>query len=333
MTSVGVTLPRNLPAAHLRPYARAVEAAGFDELWVVEDCFFRGGIAQAATALAVTSRVHVGLGILPAAARNPVFTALEVSALAELHPGRVTVGIGHGMPDWMRQVGAWPRSPLTLLEEHLTVVRALLHGRSVTTRGRYVTLDDVRLELPPEVVPPVVAGVRGPRSLAVSGRCADGTVLAEPLTPAYLRAAAAQIAAGQDAPGDHLLVGYSVCAVEDDERAAVARGRRALQWVGEPDVAPHLVGLPFADELSALRVGAGSMEDFADRLPEAWVRELAVVGTPAQARERIAELHDAGATTVVLAPSGPDPLGELDVLARCLSRGARPGRTASARGR
>ena len=68
--AVGVMLPRDLPADQFRPYAQRAEALGFDELWVVEDCFFRGGVAQAAAALAMTDRIRVGIGILPAAVRN-----------------------------------------------------------------------------------------------------------------------------------------------------------------------------------------------------------------------------------------------------------------------
>ncbi len=40
----------------------------------------------------------------------------------------------------------------------------------------------------PDGVPPLLAGVRGPRSLALAGRVADGTVLAEPTTPERVRA-------------------------------------------------------------------------------------------------------------------------------------------------
>ena len=72
--SIGVMLPRDLPAADVLPFARAADAHGFAELWVVEDCFFRGGIAQAAAVLATTPRIHVGIGILPAAVRNAAFT-------------------------------------------------------------------------------------------------------------------------------------------------------------------------------------------------------------------------------------------------------------------
>src|SRR5690349_17446064 len=110
----GVMLPRDLHASSVLDFARRADELGFDELWVVEDLGFRGGIAQAGAVLAATSRIVVGIGILPAAARNAAFAAMELGTLAQLFPGRLIAGIGHGMPDWMRQVGAWPRSPLTL---------------------------------------------------------------------------------------------------------------------------------------------------------------------------------------------------------------------------
>ncbi len=313
-TAVGVLLPRDLPAALFRAYAVRAEQLGFDELWVVEDCFFRGGIAQAATALAATERLRVGIGILPAAVRNPAFTALEVGTLAELFPGRVDIGIGHGMPEWMRQVGAWPTRPLRVLETTLQTVRALLRGERVDLDTEEYTLTGVQLESPPAVVPLVLAGVRGPRSLAAAGRSADGTVLAEPVTPEYLAAALAQI----DAPGPHRVVAYNVCAVDDDADAARRAVRPALEWIGDPGWAPHIAPLPFAAELAGLRASVTSRAEFGQRLPDAWVDQLSVVGTPDQARARIAELHAAGATSVVLAACGPDPLAALESVARAL---------------
>ncbi|MFC7615838.1 LLM class flavin-dependent oxidoreductase [Actinokineospora soli] len=153
--SLGVQLPRDLPIDRFLPYARRAEELGFDELWVVEDCYFRGGIAQAAAALAATSTIRLGIGILPAALRNPAATAMEAHTLAELFPGRLVLGIGHGMPAWMAEVGAAPRSPLRLLEEHITAVRALLRGDPATLAAT------VRMDLPITAPPPMVlAGVR-----------------------------------------------------------------------------------------------------------------------------------------------------------------------------
>ncbi|WP_331717852.1 LLM class flavin-dependent oxidoreductase [Streptomyces zaomyceticus] len=107
--AIGVLLPCDIPTADMIPFAREADAYGFDELWVVEDLGYRGGLAQAATVLAHTRRIRVGL--LPAAARNVAFTAMEVATLAQLYLGRLDIAVGHGMPDWMRSAGAWPRSP------------------------------------------------------------------------------------------------------------------------------------------------------------------------------------------------------------------------------
>src|SRR5690606_13889437 len=117
LPAVGVMLPRDLPHADVLPFARRIEELGFDALWVVEDLGFHGGIAQAAAVLAVTERVRVGIGSLPVAARNVGFAAMDVATLAGMFPGRLDIGLGHGIKGWMSQVGAWPASPLTLLRE------------------------------------------------------------------------------------------------------------------------------------------------------------------------------------------------------------------------
>ncbi|GAA3465110.1 LLM class flavin-dependent oxidoreductase [Saccharothrix longispora] len=314
--SVGVMLPRDLAPAAVLPFARRADELGFDELWVVEDLGFRGGVAQAAAVLAVTPRIRVGIGLLPAGARNAAFAAMEAATLAQLFPGRVDIGVGHGMPAWMRSVGQWPASPLTLLEEHVRAVTALVRGEAAE-RGRYVSLDpSVRLEpaCVPDVPPLVLAGVRGPRSLAVSGRVADGTVLAEPVTPEYARAALAQV----DARRPHRLVAYNATSVHPDRAAAVEAVRPGLAWIGEPDWAPHLAPLPFAEEFAALRRECGDRDEFARRLPEEWVRQLSVVGTADDARARLAELFDAGVDSVVLILADADPADGLERLAAVL---------------
>ncbi|MFE9747329.1 LLM class flavin-dependent oxidoreductase [Saccharothrix saharensis] len=313
--SIGVMLPRDLAPAQVLPFARRADELGFDELWVVEDLGYRGGIGQAAAVLAATGRIRVGIGLLPVGARNAAFAAMEAATLAQLFPGRIDVGIGHGMPGWMRSVGQWPASPLALLEEYLGAVTALLRGESPEP-GEYVRLDGVRLEAAcvPDTPPPVLAGVRGPRSLAVSGRVADGTILAEPTTPEYARAALAHI----DARRPHRLVGYNVAAVHADASVAVDAVRAGLEWIGEPDWAPHLAPLPFAAEFAALRRECGSREEFVRRLPEEWVRQLAVTGTSQDAKARLAELFAAGVDSAVLVPIGPDPSAALEQLAAVL---------------
>lgn len=314
--TVGVLLPRDLPADRILPYARRAEELGFGSVWVVEDLGFRGGIAQAAAVLASTDRVRVGIGLMPAGARNVAFAALEIASLAQLFPGRVDVAVGHGMPHWMRSVGQWPRSPLTFLREYVDALRALLRGKLTQRRGQYVHLDGVQLDPSalPDAVPDILAGVRGPKSLAVSGEVADGTVLAEPVAPEYARAALGHIAA--DRP--HRLVAYNIASVDADPHAALAAARPGLEWIGEPDWHAHIAPLPFAGELVELRAGCASREEFVRRMPDDWVARLAVAGTPEEARAGLAGLRAAGVTDTVLTPVGPDPVGALESLATVL---------------
>jgi len=314
--AIGVLMPRDIPARHIVAFAQRAEAHGFDELWVVEDLGYRGGLVQAATVLAATARIRVGVGLLPAAARNVAFTAMEIASLAQLHPGRVDISIGHGMPSWMRGVGAWPKSPLTLLSEYITVLRSLLSGQLVHQEGQYVRIDGVRLHesATPAAAPPVLAGVRGPKSLAVSGQVADGTLLAEPVAPAYVREALEHIAPTRP----HRLVAYNIAAVDDDPAVALAAVRPALEVVGEPDWRPHVAPLPFHDDLAALRSRCDSPQEFTRAMPDEWVRQLTVAGTPDQARSRLAGLFDAGVTSAVLTPVGTDYLVSLDSLAAAL---------------
>ena len=167
--TIGMSFPRECPASAVTEFAQRLEAGGIDELWLVEDCFFTTAPPLAAAALATTERLTVGLGILPAVARTAAITAMEIATLASLAPGRVVGGIGHGIQSWMAQMGVATASPLTTLDEVISTVRRLLRGETVTFQGREVTLDEVRLTHVPDPVPPVLAGVGGPKSLALAG--------------------------------------------------------------------------------------------------------------------------------------------------------------------
>lgn len=314
---VGVMLPRDLPAEQFVDFARRAEELGFDELWVVEDLGFRGGIAQAATALAVTARITVGIGILPAAARNVVFAAMDVATLAQLHPNRLVVGIGHGMPGWMQQAGAWPSRPLSYLREYTRALDTLLRGGRLTP-GRYVTAAVEPLTERPDHVPPIVLGVRGPKSLIAAGEIAAGVVLAEPASPEYIAASLTLVKSRRQTAAAPLVIAYDLAAVSDDPHAARESVRPALAVVGEPDWHPHIAPLPFASDLAALRAESADSDDFAARIPREWISSLAIAGNVDDVRDAIAARHAAGATTVVLTPVGDDPLVSLNDLARAL---------------
>jgi alkanesulfonate monooxygenase SsuD/methylene tetrahydromethanopterin reductase-like flavin-dependent oxidoreductase (luciferase family) len=196
--------PQNSPE-QLRAVAEAADASGVDMLWLWEDCFREGGISTAAAALAWTSRVRVGIGLLPVPLRNVALTAMELATLERLFPGRLEIGIGHGVQEWMGQVGARAQSPLTLLREYLVALQRLLAGEPVTTSGRYVNLDGVKLDWPPPTAPRILVGAMGPKTMALAGELAGGTILTASSSVDGVRQARAQLKAAGAKP-DHRLI-------------------------------------------------------------------------------------------------------------------------------
>ncbi|MEV4445186.1 LLM class flavin-dependent oxidoreductase [Streptomyces mirabilis] len=287
MTVLGVVFRPQLPPERLRAVACAADDAGLEELWLWEDCFLEGGISAAAAALAWTERVRVGVGLLPVPLRNVAVTAMEAATLHRMFPGRAILGVGHGVQDWMGQVGARAESPVTLLREHLDALRALLRGERVSTDGRYVKLDGVALDWPPTGAPEVLAGATGPRSLRLSGAAADGTVLTAATGPEGVRRARRLIDEGRESAGrtdHHRVVVYLHTATGPD---AAARLRAEIEANGE------------------------------DPLPEHGVAGDA--GAVAKAVQRLAE---AGADTVVLQPTADEP--DPEALVRFAAEEVRP---------
>jgi alkanesulfonate monooxygenase SsuD/methylene tetrahydromethanopterin reductase-like flavin-dependent oxidoreductase (luciferase family) len=272
MTVIGAVFLPQLPPERLRAVAIAADEAGLAELWLWEDCFRESGIASTTAALAWTSRLNVGVGLLPVPLRNVAITAMELANLARMFPGRARIALGHGVQSWMGQVGARVDSPVTLLGEHLDATRALLRGERVSVTGRYVCLDDVALDWPPPMPFPVLCGATGDRTLRLSGAKADGTILTGGTT-----------------------------------RAAVARARRLIEEgraaAGRTD--PHQVVV-----YVHAATGADAAERL-DRMRQIWgyddITDRAVQGTAEHIAEEVARWAQAGADVVVLQPTDDDP--------------------------
>jgi alkanesulfonate monooxygenase SsuD/methylene tetrahydromethanopterin reductase-like flavin-dependent oxidoreductase (luciferase family) len=284
---IGAMFDRSRPPEELADFARTLEELGVDDLWVVEDLRWAGAVASAATALAATRRLRVGVGIFPAPLRNPALLAMEVGTLARLHPGRLVAGVGHGATPWMGEVGALAQNRMALLEETVTALRLVIHGQEVTMDGRAVRLEQMRLVHPPELAPPVVVGVVGPRSLELSGKVADGTVVVEGRGPADLPGIRALIEKGraaqdgaEHAPSAHEVIVFTHVALDDDPgRVSAALAPIQAEY-------SEFLGVPPQDVFT-------------------------VSGDAAQAARRIGALWDAGADTVILRPVGEEPLSQL----------------------
>ena len=274
MSRLGVVFLPQTPPERLRDIAQAADDAGLDELWLWEDCFLESGIACASAVLAWTKRLCVGIGLLPVPLRNVAITAMELATLHRMFPQRLRVGVGHGVQEWMSQVGARVESPMTLLREYVTALRSLLAGAEVSTQGRYVRLDRVSLDWPPRSPVAVYVGAVGRRTLRLAGEVADGTILTAGTTVDAVRRARAVIDEGRRSAGrgdpNHLVV--------------------YLHAATGPDAADRLMG-------EAQRWGYD---------PSA-IQDLAVWGDAGQVADAVRRWMQAGADTVVLQPTPDDP--------------------------
>lgn len=268
MTSVGMIFRPELPPERLRSAVRAAQNAGLRELWVWEDCFLESGIASAAAALAWSDDLVVGIGLMPTPLRNVAVAAMEIATLERMFPGRVRIALGHGIQEWMGQAGVRAASPLTLMREYVTALRALLSGQCVTVSGRYVSLTDVELGWVPETAPRLMIGATGPKTLQLAGEIGDGVLLDSLMSPEMVTHALTEVDAG--APSGRRAPDFSTVVYL---RAFTGDGAVAQL---ESEAAPSAPGAP---------------------------RGHGVVGDVAIVAEEVRRFAAAGAASVILQPS------------------------------
>jgi alkanesulfonate monooxygenase SsuD/methylene tetrahydromethanopterin reductase-like flavin-dependent oxidoreductase (luciferase family) len=299
---VGLVLGSHLAPARIPETARKAEELGFSELWLAEDYWLTGAVSAATAVLAATSSIPVGLGVVPAMTRHPSLLAMEISTIAHMFPGRFRPGIGLGLPVWLRQMGVHPDSHLGAMRQTLTSVRRLLAGETLTEEGPPFRFDGITLSYPLQEPLPIYAGVISPKMLTIAGELADGTVISVLAGTDYLAWARARVVAGQETggrPGHHDFAVFAMCSVDDDAQAA----RDALR----PLVAWYLAAVPksalwdeygIAEELAEM--AQGGIERIAREMPDRWLDDLTVVGTPDDCAASIKRLHEAGADSICL---------------------------------
>ncbi|MFK8023586.1 MAG: LLM class flavin-dependent oxidoreductase [Ilumatobacter sp.] len=311
--NLGMCFPRELPPSFVREVATRLEADGLDQLWVIEDCFFTTAPSLAATALALTQRLDVGIGILPAVARTAAITAMELATLERLAPGRLIAGIGHGVQPWMEQMGVRPDSPVTALDEVMSSVRRLLAGERLDVDGRYVTLRDVALEPAPDAPPPVLAGVRGPRSLELAGRVADGLVLADCAGPTHTARSIEQT--GRTGDRSFRTVVFTALCLTDDRTEAHRIMAPYIEYqlnAGWPGIDDH----PHAAEIRERHADGGL--DAIATMPGDWWMELGAIGDLDDIEAHAGAMRDGGCTDLAFFPGPTVDLTreDLDAVAR-----------------
>ena len=189
---------------HYHPWIEAQGNSPF--VWSV-----LGGIAEA------TERLEVGTGVTcPTVRYHPAVIAQAAATVAAMMPGRFFLGLGTGENLNEHIIGErWPpyATRAEMLEEAVTIIRALWTGETLNHEGEHYRVDNARLYTPPPEPPPIVLAASGPKSADLAGRVADGLINYAP-DPAVVERF--RESASADAPR-YLQV--SVCWAEDEAEA------------------------------------------------------------------------------------------------------------------
>ncbi|MFP4233407.1 MAG: LLM class flavin-dependent oxidoreductase, partial [Nitriliruptoraceae bacterium] len=114
---LGLGVSEDLPVAVQQRLAADVEAAGFASLWTNE-ASGRDALLLCQAWAAATTRLEVGVGVVPIWTRTPVQLAMAAATLQEVSGGRFLLGLGVSHAATM---GPWHgvevRRPLTASRE------------------------------------------------------------------------------------------------------------------------------------------------------------------------------------------------------------------------
>lgn len=279
--------------------ARAAEEAGFEAFFRSDHyTSFPGGADEPTTdawatlaGLARETR-SIGLGALvsPVTFRSPGNLAKVVATVAEMSAGRIELGMGGGWNELEHWRHGFPFPPpherFDMLEEQLAIVHGLWTAPDGWShRGRYWQVEDAHFRPRPPAPAGrkhpnlIVGGAGGPRMARLVATYADeiniSSATPAEATAAYDRVATACRKIGRDPAGvtRSAMVGVLVAG---DEQALRARVREQL-----------------------IMLGRGMDDPESER----WLAERRrrwIMGTPQEARARVAEFAAAGAERIML---------------------------------
>src|SRR6185369_3024240 len=174
---LGLTIPLPAPLLEHRELFPRLADAGYTTLWTTEaagtDAF-----TPLVLAAAWEPRLGLGTGIASVFTRGPALLAQSAAALAEVAPGRVTIGVGTSSAVFVRNWNSVdPARPYQRADETLQVLRRALNGERVDFAGETLTVRGLRLERPPATPPLLVLAALRRGMIRLAARAADGIMI------------------------------------------------------------------------------------------------------------------------------------------------------------
>ena len=304
---------------------REVERLGYDSVWSAES-YGSDAVTPVAWIAALTSRIHVGTGIMQMAGRTPAATAMTAMTLDSLSSGRFRLGLGVSGPQVVEGWHGQPFGrPLARTREYVSIVRAILRREApLEHRGDYYQIPYAgadatglgkplksilhgRLELP------IYLAAVGPRNVALAAEIADGWIptffsvrrmkVFREWLDAGFRARGTAPAVFDVMPMVPVVVGEDVAACRAGVKARLAlyvggMGARGRNFYND-------IACRYGYEDAAKRIQdlylVGRKADAEAAVPDALVDEVALCGPRERIRDLLGEWRTSGVTTLMVA--------------------------------
>ena len=171
----------------------AMDAGNWDSVWYADHFIPPGanreqeamtafeGLAVAATAAGMTSKLRIGNLVLGNTYRNPAHVAKIAGTIDTMSEGRFTLAIGAGWYTREHQAYGWEfpsmKDRQDRFEEACKLIRDLIHSQEPVTHQGYYSVDDARLSPgnydDSQPIPIMVGGTGPKRTLRTLARYGD----------------------------------------------------------------------------------------------------------------------------------------------------------------
>jgi len=308
---VGLGLAARGSVEDVLEWADQARRKGLHSVWLHDSLYERDAVTYASAIASHVPDIRVALGALSSYTRHPVLIAMTISALDEMAPGRIILGMGTALPLRLAQMGIpyTPDQGVGSVSQAIDTIRAMWAGQRIPSATP--NLPPIQPMFPPVHRVPIYIAAYRTDFLKLAGAKADGYLARPAESIANLRRLlpklhAAAVAAGRSEDAV-TRAGYLLTHVDKSRREALNRAKREPFVIYMMSVLSNfsLQQAGFETELRDRIAEAWRAEDYhraANMIPDEMLDAFMLVGTREEVAAAAQRYNEAGMDTPILQP-------------------------------
>ncbi len=304
-TGYGITVPFDgVTLSEHREWFKRLADLGYSDVWTAE-VDGTDGFTPLVLAAAVESRLNLGVAVAPVFTRGAGLLAMTVAALADVAPGRFTMGLGaSSQPVVERWNGVAYERPYARTRDVLRFLKRALAGEKIDDVFDTFEIHGFKLSRPVTDRPPILLGALRPKMLRLAGSEADGAILN------WLSVEDVATCRGEVGPNKTICARLFVVPLADEQRARFVARRMISSYLTVTAYAEFHRWLGRGELLAPMweAWALGERQRANEVIPDEVVDALVIHGPYEACREHVQRYVAAGVDVVTLAvvPVGVD---------------------------